>query len=146
MTEIQRHEVISGHIALPEFFYQFHHVSKYIDPHRNRVSKCTVSNDDNLRDFTLHLWHGGPCPDSIFVVNMAPSICYWYNYTRKKLKLTSKSDDAVNSDQVLKFSSTAKGDISAADVQASIRAKSYDVQVRRLLSVLRLVISASKMT
>jgi hypothetical protein len=57
----------------------------------------------------------------------------WYNYTRNKPKLTRKSEDAVNSDHVLKFMFDCEaGHISAA-VQASMRDKSYDVQVRRLL-------------
>jgi hypothetical protein len=34
---------------------------------------------------------------------MAFSICYWYNYTKNKAKLTRKSEDAVNADHVLKF-------------------------------------------
>jgi hypothetical protein len=47
--------------------------------------------------------------------------------------LSRKSEDAVNSDHVLKFMFDSEAGHVSAAVQASMRGKSYDVRVRRLL-------------
>ncbi|XP_046559283.1 LOW QUALITY PROTEIN: uncharacterized protein LOC124268351 [Haliotis rubra] len=60
---------------------------------------------------------------------MALSIMFWVNYTRDKLKLMRKSETAVNSDHVLKFLFDRECLHVSAVVQASMRDRSYKVEV-----------------
>jgi hypothetical protein len=62
-------------------------------------------------------------------MNMALSICYWANYTRNKVKLTRKSENAVNSDHVLQFLFDEETAMVNTIVQASMRDTSYRVRV-----------------
>jgi len=60
---------------------------------------------------------------------MALSLCYWANYTDGKPKLGRKSEDAVGSDHVLKFTYDAACQHVTSVVQASMRNASYSVNV-----------------
>jgi hypothetical protein len=60
---------------------------------------------------------------------MALSICFWANYTQNKVKLTRKSENAVNSDHVLQFLFDEETALVNAVVQASMRDTSYRVRV-----------------
>ena len=60
---------------------------------------------------------------------MALSLQYWANYTQGKVKLQRKSENAVASDHVLKFVFDPDYGRVQASVQASMRDKSYSVEV-----------------
>ena len=60
---------------------------------------------------------------------MALSICYWSNYTQNKVKLSRKSENAVDSDHVLKFTFDEEAGVVNAVVQASMRDTSYSEKV-----------------
>jgi hypothetical protein len=60
---------------------------------------------------------------------MAISIQYWVNYTREYKKLESKSENAVQCNRVLKFLFDADSKIIVGNVQASMRDRSYRVDV-----------------
>ncbi|XP_048253907.1 uncharacterized protein LOC124126067 [Haliotis rufescens] len=60
---------------------------------------------------------------------MALSIMLWANYTRDKVKLMGKSEDAVHSDYVLKFLYDRECSRLSAVVQVSMRDRSYKVEV-----------------
>ena len=60
---------------------------------------------------------------------MAFSIRYWVEYTRDKSKLMRKSENAVNSDHVLKFIYDQDMKHVSSVVQASMRDRSYKVSV-----------------
>jgi hypothetical protein len=105
--------------------------------YQQSIGHRSTYNDDNPRDFSALSWPGSIsfCSAMYMVccVNMTRRICYWYSYIPNKPKLTRKSEDAVNSDHVLNFCMMPQRDIVRHAVQASMRSKSYDVQVRRLL-------------
>jgi hypothetical protein len=56
----------------------------------------------------------------ICCVNMAMSLCYWYNHIPNKPNLTRKPEDAVNSDYVFKILYDAEAGHNSAVVCASI--------------------------
>ena len=72
---------------------------------------------------------------------MAISVCYWAEYTKCKVKLTRKSENAVSNDRVLKFLYDADTHHIESIVQASMRDTSYRVQVCtvHVLSILKIV-------
>ncbi len=60
---------------------------------------------------------------------MGLSICYWSNYTKSKVKLPRKSENAVDSDHVLKFTYDEEAGVVNAIVQASMGGTSSSVTV-----------------
>ena len=60
---------------------------------------------------------------------MAFSIQYWLNYTEDKTKLRRKSEASVAANRVLQFMYDDETNVVCAYVQASMRDKSYKVQV-----------------
>lgn len=60
---------------------------------------------------------------------MAFSIQYWMNYVYNKVKMQRKSENAVQSGHVLKFSLDEDLGVVHAVVQASMRDRAYKVQV-----------------
>ena len=63
------------------------------------------------------------------LVIMAISICFWANYTDNKPKLNRKSENAVDSDRVLKFLYDCDTNHIESVVQASMKDTSYEVKV-----------------
>lgn len=66
----------------------------------------------------------------IILCQMAFSLQYWANYTRNEVKLQRKSENAVGSNHVLNFSFDAESNVAVGVVQASMRDRSYKVQVK----------------
>lgn len=60
---------------------------------------------------------------------MALSVQYWLHYVAEFPKLARKSEDAVNSNHVLKFVYDVEQQYITAVVQSSFRDKSYSVRV-----------------
>jgi hypothetical protein len=101
-----------------------------------RSAKCNGSNDEIMRDLTIY-----PCccePRAVCrllllcftrMYRMAFIMCFWYNYNKDKPKLTRKSEDAVNTDHVLKVIYDAECGHVLAVMQASTRNASYTVNV-----------------
>ncbi len=67
---------------------------------------------------------------------MALSISFWTNYTANKPKLQRKSENSVESGHVLRFTFDREAKHVEANVQASMRDKSYRVLVRIVMSVI----------
>jgi hypothetical protein len=65
----------------------------------------------------------------ISTVFMAFSIQYWANYTKSEVKLQRKSENAIGSNHVLSFSYDSESKVAVGVVQASMRDRSYKVQV-----------------
>ena len=63
---------------------------------------------------------------------MAFSLQYWVTYTQNCTKLQRKSEQSVAGDRVLSFNYDASENVALAHVQASMRDKSYKVQVSDL--------------
>lgn len=63
---------------------------------------------------------------------MAISLQYWANYTAGVSKLQRKSENAVASGHVLRFGFDADMNLINSTVQASMRDRSYKVQVMLL--------------
>ena len=63
---------------------------------------------------------------------MAFSLQYWVTYTQNCTKLQRKSEQSVAGDRVLSFNYDAGENVALAHVQASMRDKSYKVQVSDL--------------
>ena len=61
---------------------------------------------------------------------MAFSILHWQNYTKDCSKLSKKSEGAVDAGRVLKFLFDPELNYVQANVQASMRDRSYSVRVR----------------
>jgi len=60
---------------------------------------------------------------------MALSIQYWANYTANNVKLQRKSENSVSSNHILQYNFNPDLKIINATVQASMRDRSYKVQV-----------------
>ncbi len=60
---------------------------------------------------------------------MALSIVYWVNYTANKIKMMRKSESAVAADRVLRFLYDSEAFHVQSVVQASMRDRSYRVEV-----------------
>ena len=60
---------------------------------------------------------------------MAFSIQFWVNYTHERVKLQRKSEQAVANDRVLSFHFDTDCRVVNANVQASMKDKTYKVQV-----------------
>ncbi len=60
---------------------------------------------------------------------MAISIRYWANYTNDSSKLATKSENAVQCNRILKFLYDNDSKFVIANVQASMKDKSYKVEV-----------------
>jgi len=69
---------------------------------------------------------------------LAISICYWLNYTKGQIKLSSKSENAMDSDRVLKFVYDMEWEHTEAAVQCSMRHVSYQVTIRTCVTIKRL--------
>ena len=64
---------------------------------------------------------------------MAVSIKYWHTYCEGRHKLVKRSENSVNSNRVLKLLYDPECQIILATVQASMKDKSYNVQVSQNL-------------
>ncbi len=62
---------------------------------------------------------------------MAISIQFWANYTSANQKLQRKSENSVSSEHVLKFLYDVDSRTIKAVVQASMRDRSYKVEVNK---------------
>ena len=65
--------------------------------------------------------------------NMALSVVYWSKYVENFQKLARKSENAVNSNRVLKFIYDSELQYVVANVQASMRDRTYKVEVNKCI-------------
>ena len=80
--------------------------------------------DENLRELALP----GTSVECLCVI-MALSLQYWVNYTSGSSKLSRKSENAVDANRVLKFVFDRDLQYVVGHVQASMRDRSYKVEV-----------------